>query len=96
MVQITSVIVAVMVAVAPVAQARACTPGLLYCGDTLQRHPYDMSKVAQAIQHAGLPVGNWDNILFLCNPDESITALKVCDVVCGNGGSGNNDYCTNF
>ncbi|KAG6066524.1 hypothetical protein E4U32_005797 [Claviceps aff. humidiphila group G2b] len=59
------------------------------------RLAYDTSKILQAIQDAGLPVGYWQNILIQCNPDESITALKVCDGLCGNGGDGNNDYCTN-
>ncbi|KAG6078070.1 hypothetical protein E4U30_004555 [Claviceps sp. LM220 group G6] len=95
MVQITSFIVAVIVAVTHVAQAADCTPGLLYCGDTLLHRPYDSSKILQAIQDAGLAVGYWQNILIQCNPDESITALKVCDGLCANGGEGNSDYCTN-
>ncbi|KAG5992229.1 hypothetical protein E4U52_002974 [Claviceps spartinae] len=96
MVQITSFIVAVIVAVTHVAQASShCAPGLLYCGDTLLHHPYNASKIAQAIRDAGLLMKYWDNILLQCNPDESITALKVCDGLCANGGTGNNDYCTN-
>ncbi|KAG6022381.1 hypothetical protein E4U19_005087 [Claviceps sp. Clav32 group G5] len=38
MVQIKSLMVAVIVAVAPVAQAGTCTPGLDYCAATLVRY----------------------------------------------------------
>ncbi|KAG6057098.1 hypothetical protein E4U32_005365 [Claviceps aff. humidiphila group G2b] len=38
MVQIKSLMIAVIVAVAPVAQAGACTPGLDYCAATLVRY----------------------------------------------------------
>ncbi|KAG6211303.1 hypothetical protein E4U35_003100 [Claviceps purpurea] len=40
MAQITSLMVAVIMAITPVTQAGAwdCTPGLLYCGDTLVRN----------------------------------------------------------
>ncbi|KAG6172899.1 hypothetical protein E4U51_006601 [Claviceps purpurea] len=95
MVQITSVIVAVMVAVTPVAQAAACNPGINYCGFNLKRHPYDMDKIRAAIKKAGFPSKYSDEIMFHCNSDESITALKVCNGFCRNGGQGQDDYCSN-
>ncbi|KAG5947098.1 hypothetical protein E4U59_002078 [Claviceps monticola] len=50
MVQITSLMVAVIMAITPVTQAGAwnCTPGLLYCGNTLIRNGYDVAKITKA------------------------------------------------
>ncbi|KAG6254465.1 hypothetical protein E4U23_006246 [Claviceps purpurea] len=93
MVQITSVIVAVMVAATPVAQAAACNPGFIYCGHTLERHSYDPEKIRQAIKKAHFPLKDSDEIMFHCNSDESITARRVCGGFCVTGGEGENDEC---
>ncbi|KAG6132713.1 hypothetical protein E4U38_003173 [Claviceps purpurea] len=99
MVQITSVIVAVMVAVTPVAQAAACNPGFDYCGYNLKRlysgedDEDDLRKIRQAIKKAHFRLEYSDVTLFHCNSDESITAMKVCNDFCTNGGQGMNDEC---
>ncbi|KAG6139298.1 hypothetical protein E4U12_007510 [Claviceps purpurea] len=54
MVQIKSLMVAMIVAIAPVAQAWNCTPGRRYCGWNLSRFNFDDDRWAPAIGLATL------------------------------------------
>ncbi|KAG6136556.1 hypothetical protein E4U38_001324 [Claviceps purpurea] len=72
MVQIKSLMVAMIVAIAPVAQAWNCTPGRRYCGWNLSRFNYDEGKITEALERSGWPSEKKDKTLFVCNPDGSM------------------------
>ncbi|KAG6131236.1 hypothetical protein E4U12_003820 [Claviceps purpurea] len=99
MVQITSVIVAVMVAVTPMAQASrhlGCKPGFNYCGRTLFNQLYDAEKIVEEAKKLkkGFVKQPYESFLFHCNDDESITAVSICNYFCRAGGEGKNDACS--
>ncbi|KAG6186949.1 hypothetical protein E4U27_008205 [Claviceps purpurea] len=76
MVQIKSLMVAMIVAIAPVAQAWNCTPGRRYCGWNLSRFNYDEGKITEALERSGWPSEKKDKTLFVCNPDGSSTWIS--------------------
>ncbi|KAG5949413.1 hypothetical protein E4U60_005604 [Claviceps pazoutovae] len=83
MVKILSILIATLAAVSPLAQAGACTPGLIYCGHTLETYGYPGAQ-------------NLDTItLYSCQSDGSVKKLKKCSVgmFCIDGGGGNDDFC---
>ncbi|KAG5954039.1 hypothetical protein E4U57_004906 [Claviceps arundinis] len=96
MVQITSAIVAVMVAVIPVAQADdwRCRQGWFYCGHTLNHHPSYLNKTSEAIQKLGLgdPMPHLNDTLFICKSNGALGDMRVC-LKCLNEGEGKNDTC---
>ncbi|KAG6048843.1 hypothetical protein E4U17_007016 [Claviceps sp. LM77 group G4] len=95
MVQIKSLMVAMIVAVAPVAQAGACTPGLDYCAATLVRYGAGGESLARAIKKFS-DKKNLNKLMLTCNADGSVTPVRFCRNRCLNGGRGHSDYCTAF
>ncbi|KAG5931176.1 hypothetical protein E4U60_006389 [Claviceps pazoutovae] len=94
MVQIKSLMVAMVVAIAPVAQAWNCTPGRRYCGWNLSRFNYDETEITKALQRSGLPLEKKDKTLFTCNPDGSVRVFyRTCTNKCHDSGPGKNDVC---
>ncbi|KAG6080587.1 hypothetical protein E4U15_003253 [Claviceps sp. LM218 group G6] len=93
MVQIKSLMIAVIVAVAPVAQAGACTPGLDYCAATLVRYGAGGESLARAIKKYS---DKKTKLVLTCNRDGSVTPVRFCRNRCLNGGSGRSDYCSAF
>ncbi|KAG6297245.1 hypothetical protein E4U09_001434 [Claviceps aff. purpurea] len=95
MAQITSLMVAVIMAITPVTQAGAwdCTPGLLYCGDTLVRNGYDVAKITEAAKAANVNELYYYQALFTCNADGGITYEEACLFECVDGGRGENGSC---
>ncbi|KAG6072742.1 hypothetical protein E4U16_005140 [Claviceps sp. LM84 group G4] len=95
MVQITSLIVAVIMAMTPVAQAGVwhCTPGLLYCGNTLVQRGYDRAKIIKAAKAAKVHELYYFHALFTCNAKRGVTYEEPCLFDCVDGGRGNNDTC---
>ncbi|KAG6122815.1 hypothetical protein E4U13_001086 [Claviceps humidiphila] len=99
MVQITSLMVAVIVAITPVAQAGpwACHPGLDYCGSTLLHFGYDAAKLFRVADAAGLHSLDYKGSgLFTCNADGGITYKRFCLHKCLYRGRGKNDLCANW
>ncbi|KAG6267298.1 hypothetical protein E4U49_008184 [Claviceps purpurea] len=93
MVQATSLIAAVIAAIAPVAQAKGCTPGVKYCATTLSRYGYDEAKIEQAVLDQGLTMDQKNQLLVNCNADGSIFPVHACRSYCVDGGAGNDDHC---
>ncbi|KAG6212284.1 hypothetical protein E4U46_004023 [Claviceps purpurea] len=94
MVQIKSLMVAMIVAIAPVAQAWNCTPGRRYCGWNLSRFNYDEGKITEALERSGWPSEKKDKTLFVCNPDGSVRLFhRSCTHKCHDSGPGKNDVC---
>ncbi|KAG5920995.1 hypothetical protein E4U61_007226 [Claviceps capensis] len=96
MVQIISLMVAVIMAITPVAQAGACTPGLIYCGSTLSRLDYDDAKITEAAQAAYLPKQYKYNAVYTCNDDGDTAFKEACLFFCVDEGGGKNDRCQNY
>ncbi|KAG6147284.1 hypothetical protein E4U22_000758 [Claviceps purpurea] len=96
MVQVAPLIGAVIVAITSVAQAGACTPGLIYCGSTLSRLGYDDAKITEAAQAAFLPEQYKRNAVYTCNADGDIAFKEACLFFCVDEGGGNNDRCQNY
>ncbi|RDA95706.1 hypothetical protein CP533_1089 [Ophiocordyceps camponoti-saundersi (nom. inval.)] len=95
MVQIAALSIAVTAALFPLVMAKNCTPGLNYCGSTLQRiaqeNNYD-HQIKEQLRYHGKEL-NEKNIrqsLFYCTggPDGEIFFRRVCD-------DGSDDYCAN-
>ncbi|KAG6207555.1 hypothetical protein E4U35_000849 [Claviceps purpurea] len=97
MVQITSLMVAVIMAMTPVTQAAtgACTPGLLYCGGALLRNGYDVTKIIKAAKVAKMHEIYYYKSLYTCNADGGITHKEACITSCIVEGSGESDRCDN-
>ncbi|KAG5968999.1 hypothetical protein E4U57_002438 [Claviceps arundinis] len=93
MVVIKSLMIAVIVAIAPVAQAGACKPGLSYCYNTLVDYDYDAAKLKQAADLMNLPADKLMKTKYRCNKDGSVTGIMVCGKLCIDAGRGNNDFC---
>ncbi|KAG6001977.1 hypothetical protein E4U21_003590 [Claviceps maximensis] len=97
MVKITTILMAALAAIAPVAEAGDCVPGLLYCGDTLLR--YDDYK-ASIIKALGFEPGPRSSIiaksLFNCRDPSGKDLLYsgTCPNICREGGDGHGDYCS--
>ncbi|KAG6047523.1 hypothetical protein E4U17_007467 [Claviceps sp. LM77 group G4] len=83
MAKILSILIATLAVVSPVAQAAPCTPGLHYCGHTLQQYGY---PGAQSLGY---------NTLYQCQSDGSVGELVECSFpyLCRDGGAGRRDYC---
>ncbi|KAG6057096.1 hypothetical protein E4U32_005363 [Claviceps aff. humidiphila group G2b] len=96
MVQITPLMGAIIMAITPVAQAGACTPGLIYCGNTLSRLGYDDAKITEAAQAAYLPEKYKHNAVYTCNADGNVAFKEACLFFCVDQGGGNNDRCQNY
>ncbi|KAG6087321.1 hypothetical protein E4U30_004556 [Claviceps sp. LM220 group G6] len=98
MVQITSVIVAVMVAVIPVAQADDwhCRQGWFYCGHTLNHHPSYLNKTSEAIRklgHGEPTTHDLNHNLFYCTSNGALGDMRLC-LECLDKGEGKNDTCS--
>ncbi|KAG6052894.1 hypothetical protein E4U17_005256 [Claviceps sp. LM77 group G4] len=96
MVQIATLMGAVIMAITPVAQAGACTPGLIYCGSTLSRLGYDDAKIIEAAQAAYLPEQYRHNAVYTCDADGDIAFKEACLFFCVDEGGGNNDRCQKY
>ncbi|KAG5939718.1 hypothetical protein E4U59_002926 [Claviceps monticola] len=97
MVQFTSLIAAVVVAIVPVAKAGTCVPMLDYCGHTLSKYNYGESEINEALMKVGFPLDRKDITVFRCNPDGSIKARFLCSpsgCSADGGGAGINARCT--
>ncbi|KAG6313643.1 hypothetical protein E4U22_000757 [Claviceps purpurea] len=92
MVRIKSLMIAAVMAIAPVAQA-ACTPGLNYCATTLQTYGAGGASLASAI---AAYASQKDKLLLRCNAGGSVTPIQICDNRCLDAGAGKSDYCTAF
>ncbi|KAM7214733.1 hypothetical protein V8F06_009898 [Rhypophila decipiens] len=97
MVKITAL---VLTALATLAAARNCTPGLDYCGyilrDIATGNNYD-AQMKSALRKLGVPVNesSMTHGLFYCIPggDGDVQALAICANGCLNGGKERNDFC---
>ncbi|KAG6001976.1 hypothetical protein E4U21_003589 [Claviceps maximensis] len=96
MVKITSILMAALAAIAPVAEAGDCTTGLNYCGHTLLRYGDYKQRINDEL---GYSPGWWDssdtNALFQCVGGGQIKLIQKCPLCMDNGG-GKNDYCLPF
>ncbi|KAG6147282.1 hypothetical protein E4U46_003014 [Claviceps purpurea] len=92
MVQIASLISAVIVAIAP-AHAWRCTFGVDYCGATLTKYGYGKESIDHAASSFAVPPSESLKVLFACNYDGSITTIDICEKSCQDAGPGNSDYC---
>ncbi|KAG6122838.1 hypothetical protein E4U13_001109 [Claviceps humidiphila] len=91
MVAIKSLMIAVIVAIAPVAQAWNCTSGLEYCYNNLVKFNYDAEKLTQATHN--LPLFKLRQTKFHCNEDGSVTLDETCMALCMDAGQGRSDFC---
>ncbi|KAK1597398.1 uncharacterized protein LY79DRAFT_541539 [Colletotrichum navitas] len=78
----------------PLAEAKACTEGLEYCGYNLLKKGKYMSEIDNELKRVGLPREDpyERHSLFHCGSDGWIR----WNVYCGNcvdGGSGKSDFC---
>ncbi|KAH7233484.1 hypothetical protein BKA59DRAFT_549740 [Fusarium tricinctum] len=97
MVKITTVAVAALAALAPVAEARNCRQGLTYCGYVLLRRGNYLNQIDAALKNAGVDANN-NNInqsLFYCQGGNNgdIQFRKQCKKGCNDGGDKHNDSC---
>ncbi|KAG6174435.1 hypothetical protein E4U22_005148 [Claviceps purpurea] len=80
MVKFISVVIATLAAINPVVQAGDCTPGLDYCGHTLQEHGWQDRRLdGQELYH--------------CESKDNVTPIKYCDYGCHDKGAGRSDTC---
>ncbi|KAG6122836.1 hypothetical protein E4U13_001107 [Claviceps humidiphila] len=96
MVQITSLMVAVIMTITSATQAGAwdCTPGLLYCAGNLLRYGYNGGNITEAAKAANVKDLYYYQALFKCEADGGITYAEPCLFDCEDGGLGENDFCT--
>ncbi|KAG6297240.1 hypothetical protein E4U09_001429 [Claviceps aff. purpurea] len=85
MLRIASVFIAALAAIGPVVQAAStCTPGLDYCGFTLERNGWS----------SGSPIdGLVSHELYHCVFSGGVAPIRYCDNKCRDGGNGKSDYC---
>ncbi|KAG6120680.1 hypothetical protein E4U13_006140 [Claviceps humidiphila] len=81
MVKLLPVVVATLAAITPVVQAGACTPGLNYCGHTLEENGWH-----------GWGLDGWQ--LYRCESENNITPVEYCSNGCHDQGAGRSDTCT--
>ncbi|KAG6022810.1 hypothetical protein E4U19_004754 [Claviceps sp. Clav32 group G5] len=84
MAKILSILIATLAVVSPVAQAGACTPGLKYCGHTLQTYGYSGAQ------------GLDSDTLYQCQSGGSVVKAVKCPFPfrCVDLGGGNSDDCS--
>ncbi|KAG5915956.1 hypothetical protein E4U42_007866 [Claviceps africana] len=90
-----SIVIAALAAVAPLAEAGNCTPGLKYCGHTLLAYGNYESRIYQALGHGP---SSWNNeeqrSLFNCvGPNGEIQLERTCAKLCIDQGLGQSDKC---
>ncbi|KAJ4153575.1 hypothetical protein LMH87_010058 [Akanthomyces muscarius] len=99
MVKINTICLAMMAAAAPLAEARNCNKGLLYCGNTLLAIGNYRAQIDDAVAKAGIRRFKGDDLttdsLFKClgGSNGDIEYTNFCRRGCQNGGSGKNDFC---
>ncbi|KAG6190307.1 hypothetical protein E4U36_003169 [Claviceps purpurea] len=81
MVKILSIFLATLAAFSPVAQAGDCTPGVSYCGSTLQRYGFP-----------GAGKLNPDD-LYNCVSPKKVRRMWTCRIGCADRGVGEWDNC---
>ncbi|KAM7195832.1 hypothetical protein V8F33_006481 [Rhypophila sp. PSN 637] len=97
MVKITTVVLS---ALATLAAARNCTPGLDYCGKTLRAiatgSNYD-AQMKAPLRERGIPVneGSMNDSLFYCvgGSNGDVRVLLHCPKGCLDGGKKRNNFC---
>ncbi|KAH6847831.1 hypothetical protein B0I37DRAFT_375952 [Chaetomium sp. MPI-CAGE-AT-0009] len=89
-----TILLALVAAVLPLAEAKACKEGLKYCGSTLLRRGNYMREIDNELKRVGLPTQDpyERNSLFHCGSDGWIRWQVYCGN-CIDGGDGKDDYC---
>ncbi|CAK43518.1 uncharacterized protein AlacWU_07405 [Aspergillus niger] len=87
-----------LIAAANAAVTGHCTPGLNYCSRVLEDVGGNHAAIADGLTRDGYtsaaqyPV-MWNEFLFHCNNDQSISVVGACYGSCRNNGSGQSDTC---
>ena len=95
MVKLSTIALAVASAI-PLASAKNCNTGLIYCGFNLKRIGNYQFEIGTALKDNEFPITahNIDHSVYSCGKTGvgSIELIKICDV-CVDGGSGKDDHC---
>ncbi|KAM0192671.1 hypothetical protein ACHAPI_008028 [Fusarium lateritium] len=96
MVKITTIVVAALASLAPIAEARNCRQGLTYCGYVLLRRGNYYNQIDAALEDAGVQSNsnNINNSLFYCQGGNNgdIQFKRQCKS-CKDGGDKHDDSC---